>query len=154
MGRPTDLTDAVALAICESLEEGATLADAAALAGINKATVYGWNTKGRAGIEPYAAFVEAAARAKAQFRKGLIDQVNIYAGADQPQSWRAALELYKERCGSSRGAERERAREEITEEILDRIRTRLDPPTFARVVAALCDEGGDEVRGQGARGLH
>jgi len=88
MGRPTDLTEAVAFAICEKLEEGCTLSDAAALAGINATTVYGWNTKGRAGIEPYAAFVEATARAKAGFRKSLIDQVNMYAGADQPQSWR------------------------------------------------------------------
>lgn len=136
------------------MSEGATLKDAAALAGVREATVRNWVTKGRSGLDPYAEFVEAIERARAQFRKDLINQVSIAAGADQPQSWRAALELYKELEGSSRNAERAKAREEITEEILARLRTRLDSEAFARVVEALCDEGSAEVPASGARGVH
>lgn len=151
MGRPTDLTPRVQREICERLEKGLSLADAAQLSGVGASTVYQWQAKGREGIEPYAEFAEAVARARARAKEILIDQVQMYAQADQPQSWRSALELYKELMGSSRAAEMERAREEVTGEILDRLRARLDPPTFARVVDALCDEGGGEVPPAGYR---
>lgn len=154
MARPTDLKPEISAEICEHLAEGATLKDAAALAGIREATVRNWVTKGRSGMRPYAAFVEQIERARARFRKGLIDQVQIYAGADQPHSWRAALALYQELEGSSRGAERAKAREEITDEILGRLRTQLDSATFARVVEALCDEGSEPLPSTSSRGVH
>ncbi len=145
MPRPTNLTADLLAEICEHLADGASLADAAALAGVGKGVAYEWNAKGRAGQTPYTAFTEAVTRARAEFRQSLIGHVREHAGAEAKDSWRAALELYKELSGSSRGAERAKAREEITEEILDRLRSRLDQDTFVRVVAALCDEGGDEV---------
>lgn len=154
MARPTDLTPQVQSAICEHVEGGMSLSDAANLAGVATSTVYQWQSKGRSGTEPYASFAEAVARAKAEAKKCLIDQVKMYATADQPHSWRAAMELYRELMGSSRGAERAKAHEEVTGEILDRLRARLDPETFARVVDALCDEGGSELPAGGARGVH
>lgn len=148
MGRPLTLTADLLTQICEHLEDGASLADAAALSGVGKGVAYEWNAKGRSGLDPYTAFTEAVTRARAQFRQGLIGNVKDHAKGDADDSWRAALALYKELCGSSRGAERAKAREEITEEILDRLRTRLDTETFGRVVAALCDESSGAVQGE------
>lgn len=153
-GRPTKLTDAVASEICERLEKGVSRADAARLSGIHPATLQAWLARGRDGEEPYASFSLDVERACARARENLIDQVQLYATADQPHSWRASLELYKELMGSSRGAEKAKAQEEVTREILDRLRQRLDPETFRRVAEALCDEGGDELPGRGTGQEH
>lgn len=153
-GRPTSLTPGVQAEICDRLEKGVPQVDAARLAGISPATFYAWMARARDGEQPFLDFSEAVERARARAKESLIDQVQMYAGADQPQSWRAAMELYRELHGSSRGAEREKAREEVTGEILDRLRTRLDTEAFGRVVAALCDEDRGEVSGRGARRVH
>ena len=154
MARKTDLNDALALSICERLEKGLSVADAANLCGVGTSTVYQWLAKGREGIEPYAEFADMVACARARAREILIDQVQMYATADAPDSWKAALAAYKELMGSSLNAEREKAREEVTGEILDRLRAQLDSETFSRVVDALCVEGGRELPGAGARGVH
>ena len=153
-GRPTALTPQVQADICERLEKGVPQVDAARLAGISASAFYGWLQRGRDGEQPFADFSDAVERARARAKEVLIDQVLMYATADQKDSWRAGIALYQELHGSSRGAEREKAREEVTGEILDRLRTRLDSEAFSRVVAALCDEGSGELPGRGASRIH
>lgn len=144
-GRPTDLTAQVQSLICEHITNGARSDDAAQAAGISRTTFYSWLSRGRAGEEPYADFADAVERARAEFKNGLIGRVMQYADSGDPGSWRAAMDLYKELEGSSRGAERAKAREEVTREILERLRTRLDSEAFARVVEALCVEDSGEL---------
>lgn len=153
-GRPTDLTAQVQSLICEHISNGARVDDAAQAAGIHRGTFYQWMAKGRAGEQPYSDFHDAVERARAEFKNGLIGRVMQYADSGDPGSWRAAMDLYKELEGSSRGAERAKARDEVTREILDGLRARLDSETFARVVEALCVEGGGDVPAGSERRIH
>jgi len=62
--------------ICESILEGLTLADAAALAGVSRQTVNEWRRRGEE--EPkslYGQFSEAFELAKLQSKKGMIQKL-------------------------------------------------------------------------------
>lgn len=58
MARPTKLNKRTAARVLAALESGATIAGAAAAAGVGARTLRRWVERGRAGDAPYAEFVE------------------------------------------------------------------------------------------------
>ena len=58
MGRPTDLTEALAIEIAGHLIRGNSIADAAAMAGIAESTYHAWIVRGESGEQPFAEFSE------------------------------------------------------------------------------------------------
>lgn len=127
MGRPTKLTPAVQRAVCEQIERGLHLDDAAIMGGIGRTTFYTWMAKGdaqkRGRYRDFRNAVEAAKAQAAAFLIGLIEQAaergsesveivtNFEADADgemipvskretkrkSPRDWRAALALLERR---------------------------------------------------------
>ncbi|HWA29132.1 MAG TPA: hypothetical protein VG734_26010 [Lacunisphaera sp.] len=75
----TTLTDAISTEICTLLEKGNYLETAAQVAGVSINTVYSWLRKGGQGQEPFEAFAQAVARAKAQ---GEVDLVQTTLNGD------------------------------------------------------------------------
>jgi hypothetical protein len=63
-GRPSKLTTTAALRIVSAILDGKTKDRAARAAGVGASTLYRWEATGRAGREPFAAFVEAVRRAE------------------------------------------------------------------------------------------
>jgi len=76
MARPTKLTPEVSEEICKALEDdGAFIETAAQAAGIDHSTLYRWLDRGLKGEEPFAAFCEAVARARAMGELKLLRDV-------------------------------------------------------------------------------
>jgi transposase len=139
MGRPTKLTARVQQTICEHLADGASLAAAAEMAGIHPATMGRWMQRGEdETAEPYCGFRQAVSRARAGYEQDLINQILLFARADQPQSWRAAIELLKVQFPDRYGDARiQRVVErKITEVLLERARKCLPQEHYT----ALLDE--------------
>lgn len=65
LGRPSELTPELGEAICKHIADGLPIETACALEGVHKQRLYEWDRKGQEGIEPYAAFADARARASA-----------------------------------------------------------------------------------------
>ena len=91
MARPTSYTDEIALRLAEVLEQGASIADACALAGIAESTYHEWVRRGETGEAPFSEFPELTRAARA---RGRLKHVRaIAAAADRPDGkgdWRAS----------------------------------------------------------------
>lgn len=74
-GRKTLLNDELANKICELLERGNYIETAAEACGVSVQSVYNWMKRGATGEEPYAAFFEAATRARAQAETDMVETV-------------------------------------------------------------------------------
>jgi hypothetical protein len=98
-GRPTKLTPTVERAVCKAVRAGNYIETAAALAGINKDTLYDWLKRGAreatridaghepdAGEAPYVQFSDAVKKALAESESADLRRIER-AGADQ---WQAA----------------------------------------------------------------
>jgi hypothetical protein len=79
MGRPTKLTDELRDAIVALIDAGNFPATAAECCGVSRSAFYDWTAKGRDGQEPYADFVDAIARARAQAKVNLVKVVQTHA---------------------------------------------------------------------------
>lgn len=110
MGRAPSLTPEVQTNILRAVAAGGRVYEAAALAGVPKATFTDWCRKGRAGLAPYAALVDALDAARAGHSATLISSVLEGAKDD----WRAAAYLL-DRQEAQKAAQlaREKARAEI-----------------------------------------
>ena len=75
MGRPTTLTDEIAIEIAKYLIDGNSIADSAALAGIAESTYHAWIKRGEAGESPFAEFAELTRAARADARTRLVKTV-------------------------------------------------------------------------------
>lgn len=93
MAKPTRLTPDVQTQICNYCAAGAPLPYACSAAGIPWPTCKVWLKRGRAGEQPYAAFVAAWQRAKAAWVAGSVLRVTKAADKD----WRAAAWLLERR---------------------------------------------------------
>lgn len=71
-GTPDKLNPEIQKAICQSLEIGLPAKYAAEEAGISERTFRYWCEAGESGVEPYAAFLVAAAQARARGAKNLL----------------------------------------------------------------------------------
>ena len=149
MGRPSKLTDAKQTQICEALRDGASVAAAAELSGVHPSTVHRWMQRGEdEASSKYHEFRVAVSRARAEYEQDLINQVLLYARADQPQSWRAAIELLKVQFPDRYGDARIHrvAEAKLTEAILDKARRCLPEEHFT----ALLDQLTGDAIAQGA----
>jgi hypothetical protein len=93
-GRPTKLTPELVDAVVASIGKGSYPDVAAQAEGIAVSTYYDWMRKGRAGIEPYAGFCSAIARACAASEIDLLDRVR--EGDEKGESFgvaKASLEM-------------------------------------------------------------
>jgi hypothetical protein len=91
-GRPTELTDELAVALVEALRR-LPIRYACDLVGISDQTYRNWVERGEAEEEPYASFLGLARRARAEYigdRVGVIERAAI-------DDWKAAA-WYLERC--------------------------------------------------------
>lgn len=88
-GRPSLLTDEVQERIVAIVKGGSLIETAAAVAGVSRSAVYRWLERGADGEEPYAAFADAVAQAKAE---GMARNVTFVARAGA-KDWRAAAWL-------------------------------------------------------------
>lgn len=75
-GRPTKLTPALQARVVKAVAEGNYGDTAAEAAGIDRGTFCRWMRRGRDGEEPYAAFAEAIACARAKAETKLVRTVN------------------------------------------------------------------------------
>lgn len=86
--RRTTLTPELQASIALSVAAGAPIPIAAASAGVPKSTWRDWLAKGREGVEPYAAFVEAMESAKAAFAAGAVRKITAAGEFDwHPLAW-------------------------------------------------------------------
>jgi transposase len=130
-GRPTKLDDLTAKRICDAVATGNTRRCAATAAGVSYATIKHWLQRGRAGEEPFAAFLARLEKADAEAEARA---VKVIVDAAQAGTWQAAA-WWLERRRSDRWARRETTGAEE--------RTRRDD---ARVRAASDDELRSSVR--------
>ncbi len=89
VGRKPALTPEVHEKIVAVVKGGSLIETAAAVAGVSRSAVYRWLERGRDGEEPYAAFEQAVAQAKAE---GESRNVMLIARAGA-KDWRAAAWL-------------------------------------------------------------
>jgi hypothetical protein len=161
VGRPTILTPDLQVRVCEAIEAGNTLANAAALSGIHRDCIFDWTARGRAGEQPFADFADAIARAKA---KAEAEDIAAIRGAliplgkdgDVQPDWRARA-WYRERVNPEVwGA---RIRVEIAKEFeaaTERLCTEFanEPEILDRCLKAIAGEsGGGEEGAAGVAGF-
>jgi hypothetical protein len=119
-GRPSKLTPALQLVICNDLDAAVPEKAAAEANGVNESTFHEWMKKGAQGIKPYAGFHLAVTRARA---RGFI-KLLVRALAGGPGS-RAAMWVLERRRPQDFG-KRSRAEHSWRSSALDSER-RLDP---------------------------
>jgi len=78
---------------CKAVAGAMPLTSAARLCGISLDTFQRWIAKGRKGIEPYKAFVEAYEKAEVELQQYLLLTIKIAS----PSDWRAAVQILKMR---------------------------------------------------------
>lgn len=92
-GRKTKLDPEVTRAICEAIERGNTLKNAAALAGINEATLHRWMERGREGETEFCEFCKSIDTSLAKSQDRAVRAFVSAFGDD----WRAAQEYLARR---------------------------------------------------------
>jgi transposase len=102
-GRPTKLDDLTAKRICDAIATGNTRRCAATAAGVTYTTIKHWLQRGRAGEEPFAAFLARLEKADAEAEA---KAVKVIVDAAQAGTWQAAA-WWLERRRSDRWARRE-----------------------------------------------
>ena len=81
-GRKSILTPALTKKICALLREGCDQKTAASICGIAERTFHSWKERGRDDEEPYAAFFDAASRARNTYKARLLKIVIEAADKD------------------------------------------------------------------------
>ena len=102
-GRPTKLDDLTAKRICDAIATGNTRRCAAEAAGVSCTAIKQWVGRGRAGEEPFAAFLARLQKADAEAEA---KAVKVIVDAAQSGTWQAAA-WWLERRRSGRWARRE-----------------------------------------------
>lgn len=153
MARPTKLTPDVHAKIVGLLRAGNYVETAAAAAGVDARNVRRWLARGARGEEPFAQFARDvdAAQGEAEAR-----DVIMLGKAAESGEWRAAAFRLERRHPERWGQRIEmRVKEQAVEQVLDVLRTRLDPETYERVLAALAEsEGEPEATGSAEHTEH
>lgn len=137
-GRPSKLTEATALAVCDAVRYGLTLDIAAQAAGVNVATLHGWRTRGEEDLEhgrdtPFARFVEDFTRAQAEGEVNLVQSIRAHVLVD----WRAGAWLLERRAPDRWSSKR---RDNIDPAVAERAEPRVvtpDDPTRRDTILAI-----------------
>jgi hypothetical protein len=149
MARPTKLTPKVAQAICKVLKEGAYIETAAEAAGISVQTLYNWLDRGAVSEKPYAAFLEAVMRARAEGELALFRRAKRGDSKGVSFGGGRAAAFILERTRPNRYAQRVNLRvEDAVREVLEVVRGICSPEDFARILArleAVDREGSEEL---------
>lgn len=120
-GRPVELTAEIQIVICDAIGRGLYMAEAAAVAGISKETLYDWvrrgaraKRKGRfaAGELPFITFSDAVKRSLAELQVNFLDNIHNAAGNGV---WQAAAWLLERRFQGKWGRDRSLITELIRE---------------------------------------
>ncbi len=160
MGRKHLLTPEMRARICQLARQGATQSVIADDVGIARETLASWLHESRYGDDPrVAGLAEDYARHQSMFGQRMIRSVADKAEAGEGDSWKAAS-WYLERTRPKEFGNRvmlEGVRENVIDETLRRLRDRLDPGEFAKIVGIIADEesagsgiGGDGEDGDGS----
>lgn len=116
MARRTVLTDTLAYEVAANLEEGCSIADACALAGIAESTYHDWVRRGDAGEAPFSEFSELTRAARAKGRREHIQAIKKAASDD----WRAAA-FFLERSDPANWGPKHKVQSEHTGDIAIRV---------------------------------
>jgi transposase-like protein len=139
-GRPLALTPNVHATILGVLQDGGSLAEAAAVAGVDRAQVYRWRKRGNAGETYFADFAANAIKAEAAFKAKARERIRKLA--DQTKSWVGHAWLLERRFPKEYGrnrAEVESYKIRLSAAEAEIIRLRTAPPKLddASIVAIL-----------------
>ena len=138
MGRPTKYNDETVRAICADIEDGVPASIACVANGVAERTHYDWQ-------RDHPQYAQAIARARAIAVKNATKNARGFDkdGNPIPKDHQWWLERQaKDEFGTK--LEVKMVRDDAIRELLTTLRARLDPSTFAEVVAALdsgCSEG-------------
>lgn len=86
-GRPTIYTPELGEKFLGLMREGLYLDDAAAICRVNKQTVYDWITRGEAGEEPFASFVDSYKEAETEAKRESLSTVRKGQQGWQANAW-------------------------------------------------------------------
>lgn len=143
MGRPPKLTAEMTQAIVADIESGNYSETAAQAAGISPATFCNWMKWGAQEKEPYAAFFEAVACARARAEITLVRKV---VEGEKGESRGAAFML--ERTRPNKFAQRVHVKvQDELERMLDIAQGILSAADFSRLCEALASDGREEAAG-------
>jgi transposase-like protein len=146
VGRPTVLTPELREAIAKSIRGGCPTDDAAAMNGVDPATLYRWMERGRAGEPEFREFCESVTRARAAAKRRAIREVRqgvLVSGAKDWKAWAWWLErMYPNEFGPQANVH-VKVEKELSA-ALDRLKERLDPAVYVMVLGALAEEAGGE----------
>lgn len=136
--------------IAKLVREGNYLTTAAQVHGVAAATVSDWMRRGGEGEEPYAAFAEAIACARAEAEADMVSFIRNPPTDDRGRAdptVNRAMQWLLERTRRERfGVKIEVvAREEALRHVLNRLREGLDPGAFRAVLECLTGESGGGV---------
>jgi len=143
MPRRSKCTKKLVAEVVAKVERGVPADSAAQIAGIGLSTYYEWMEKGGRGIEPYAGFRKAAARARAVAEASLLERVR--GGDEKGESFgqaKAALEIL------SRGWPKRwstQVRMQLADELgrfLDVAKRVCSPEDYCRILEELASEDG------------
>lgn len=158
MGRPSLLSDpvrgpAITEAFVEAFKECLPIGTACELAGVSRPTYHAWMAAGEEGAQPYADFLAAVRRARAEGEQQRLKQVREGVNGSGIPDWRANAWILERRYPDKYGASVtvRKAEENALELIIDRLREGLDPETFARCLVVIVGEGGEEGTGEARR---
>ena len=153
MGRPTDLTPELQVAICAELRAGVSIETAATLCGIGSSTLKDWRARGKSGEPRYVDFSSATDAARAQAKAKAIKAVRagLLPGKDAAPDWKAEA-WFLERTFPAEYAPQQSVNVKVEQQLdaaLDRLQGKLAPDVYAAVLAAIAvddapPEGTDE----------
>lgn len=137
--RETDLTDAVAAEICDSVRKGNTLKGAAAYAGFDESTLYKWLRRGRAGEQPFVQFVQALTRAREEAK---LEALAVIRAAQTPgefgvDDWRARAWFLERSFPEEFGKRLEIEVKSRVQSLLDDVEPLMSADAYAELVVAI-----------------
>lgn len=138
MGRPTLLTPELQARLLTILRKGNYRQTACHAVGISPQTLIEWEHRGdRIGDEPYASFAEALKKAEAYAERRLLSTIRA-----APQNWQAYAWILERKMPSKWSA---RVRATVNDEmatVMAKLKDRLDPETWLKVIRVLSEEDG------------
>ena len=141
MPQPSKLTAEVRRIVLEGLRLGLFHAQCAALAGVDIRTLDRWLRKGNSGgASAYVSFAREVERASAEGERDYVGQIQRAA---QGGAWQASAWILERRAPKRWGLQIRVTVEAEQAAFLERLRERLRPDEFARVVHAAMDDGSE-----------
>ena len=133
-GRPSDIGSLTTVQqFLEAVGDGNYIETAAKLAGISKACLYNWITRGKTGEEPFAAFVDALEKAEARSEAQAV--ANVRQAGKLPQFWAAEMTYLERRHPEKWGRRQESDSGPKVQVIIGagqaQVKIAVSPPTFA-----------------------